>query len=145
VPDRLPSDHDAVETIRAGLERAGGLDRPKVVLPADRADAVPAGEVVRLVLDGTTYHAQVREGFDGTPELPGAYGTPTLARDPGAGENHLPAWVADADVSLGGSVLLDVVTAGFKYGLRAPGERAVYEATPAPDDGLASIAEDLTE
>ncbi|WP_336001749.1 DUF7112 family protein [Halorientalis halophila] len=143
MPDRLPSDHDAVATHRASLERVGRTDRPKVVAPADAA--LPADEIVRLVLDGSTYHARVETSLDGDPEISGAYDTPTLAREPGSGENRLAEWVAEADVSVGGSVLLDEVTSEFQYGLRAPGERTVYEATEKPSDSLAAIAEDLTE
>ncbi|MFB6083651.1 MAG: hypothetical protein ABEJ94_05350 [Halorientalis sp.] len=141
--DRVPSDHDAVVTHRATLERVGRTDRPKVVVPEDAT--VPTDEVVRLVVDGRTCHARVETGLQGDPEITGAYDTPTLARDPGDGRNRLQAWVTEADVSVGGSVLLDVVTEGFKYGLRAPGERTVYEATEKPDAGLSSIADDLTE
>jgi hypothetical protein len=143
VSDRLPSDHDAVETHRAGLEHVGRTDRPKVVVPDDAT--VPVDEVDRLVVDGRTCHARVETNLHGDPEITGAFDTPTLAREPGDGENRLETWVADADVTVGGSVLLDVVTEGFKYGLRAPGERTVYEATEKPDAGLSAIAEDLGE
>ncbi|SEO32743.1 hypothetical protein SAMN05216388_101138 [Halorientalis persicus] len=141
--DRLPSDHDAVETHRASLERVGRTDRPKVVVPDDAA--VPTDEVVRVVIDGRTCHARIETSLQGDTEITGAYDTPTLARDPGDGENRLQTWVSDADVTVGGSVLLDVVTEGFKYGLRAPGERTVYEATEQPSDSLSSIADELTE
>ncbi|AQL43082.1 hypothetical protein BV210_10315 [Halorientalis sp. IM1011] len=141
--DRLPSDHDAVETHRASLERVGRTDRPKVVVPDDAS--VPTDEVVRLVVDGRTCHTRIETSLQGDPEITGAYDTPTLARDPSEGENRLDEWVADANVTVGGSVLLDEVTEGFKYGLRAPGERTVYEATEKPDDGLSAIAEDLGE
>ncbi|MFB6165003.1 MAG: hypothetical protein ABEJ31_07575 [Haloarculaceae archaeon] len=145
MPDRVPSDHDAVETIRATLERVGRTDRLKVTLPADAADALPAGDVVRLVLDGRTRHSRVETDFDGAAELRGAFDSPTLARDPGAGTDRLAEWADAAGRSAGQSVLLDVVTDGYKYGLRAPGERAVYEATEAPSDSLSSIARDLEE
>lgn len=143
--DRVPSDHDSVETVRATLERVGRTDRRKVAVPTDSAVTLPAEEVVRLVLDGDTYHSRVETDFDGRPELRGAYHSPTLARNPGAGTDCLAEWVADAGVSLEGSVLLDVVTPAYKYGLRAPGDRAVYDATDAPSDSLASIASDVEE
>lgn len=141
--DRLPSDHDAVATHRTSLERVGRTDRSKVLVPDEAA--VPTDEVVRVVVDGRTCHARVGTNLQGAPEITGAYDTPTLARDPGDGENRLETWVDDADVTVGGSVLLDVVTEGFKYGLRAPGERTVYEATERPSDSLSSIADGLDE
>ncbi len=141
--DRLPSDHDAVETHRASLERVGRTDRPKVVVPDDAA--VPTDELVRIVVDDRTYHARIETSLQRDPEITGAYDTPTLARDPGDGENRLETWVESADVTVGGSVLLDVVTEGFQYGLRAPGERAVYDATEAPSDSLSAIADELGE
>ncbi|MFD1587992.1 hypothetical protein ACFR9U_13475 [Halorientalis brevis] len=143
MPERVPSDHDAVDTHRATVERVGRTDRHKVVVPDAAADAVPSDEVVQVVFDEQTYHARVEQDLDGVPVFKGAYDTPTLARSPGDGENRLAEWVAGTSVAVGDSVLLDVVTDGFKFGLRAPGERAVYEATEPPNDSLASIARDL--
>ncbi len=140
--DRVASDSPAVTTARVELTTSGATDRPVVTVPAD-ADAVPPAEVVRLVLDGDEYHAPVERALTGDDlELRGAYDTPSMARERD-GENRFRAWVEAADVRVGGSVLLDEVTPEFKYGLRAPGERTVYEATEAPDDSLSSIAEDL--
>ena len=145
MPDRVPSDHDAVRTIRATLERVGRTDRPKVTVPAEAADCLPDEDVIRLSLDGTTTHAQVEQDFDGVPEIRGAFDSPSLAREPGEGTDRLAEWADDRDVSVGGSVLLDVVTSGYTYGLRAPGERAIYEATDPPSDSLASIARDIED
>ena len=145
MPDRVASDHDAVETVRATLERVGRTDRRRVAVPADAGAGLTPETVVRLVLDSTTYHTLVETSLEGDLELRGAFDSPTLARDPESGTDHLPAWVADAGVEVGGSVLLDVVTAEFKYGLRAPGRRVIYEATAAPDKGLSAIARDIEE
>lgn len=145
MPDRVASDHDAVATVRATLERVGRTDRRRVAVPEDADAGLAPGEVVRLVLADTTYHTLVERSLDGGPELRGAYESPTLARDPDEGTDHLSAWVDATDVSVGGSVLLDVVTEGYKYGLRAPGERAIYEATGAPDDSLSAIARDVED
>jgi hypothetical protein len=145
VAERVPSDHESITTVRATLERVGRTDRPKVVLPVDRPMEFAPDEVVRVVVDGRTCHTQVATDLDGRPELRGAFDSPTLARDPGAGADRLAAWVDDAALEFGGSVLVDVVTDGFEYGLRAPGERTVYEATARPDEGLASIARDVEE
>ena len=143
MPERLPSDHDAIDSYRATVERVGRTDRQKVVVPDAAADAVPTDDVVQIVLDERTYHARVETDLEGRPVFKGASETPTLARSEGDGENHLSEWVAASGVAVGDSVLLDVVTEGFKFGLRAPGDRAVYEATEPPSDSLSAIARDL--
>ncbi len=129
---------DGTETIRVPIERAGALDRPKLVVP----DGVVSEGVVRVVADGTTYHAPIDRGLSDGVELRGLYDNARLART-GEGENRLPDWVAEKGLEAGRSVLLDIVVEGVQYGLRAPGERAVYETIDAPNDSLASIAEDL--
>ncbi len=70
---------------------------------------------------------------------------PDLARNPGEGENRLSEWFADSNRSFGQSVLIDVVEKGFKYGIREPGSRAVYEATEAPNGNLADIAQQVED
>lgn len=145
MPERLPSDHDAVGTHRATVERVGRTDRRKVVIPEAAADAVPTDEVVQVVFDGDTYHVLTETDLDGVPVFKSAYRTPTLARNPDDGENHLADWVAETGVAVGDSVLLDIITEGYKFGLREPGERAVYEATEPPSDSLSAIARDIED
>jgi len=140
VADRLPSDHDAVTTHRVTVSRVGRTDRPRIELP-DSVD-LDEGDVVECVLDGTEYHAIVETTTTGTRTIQRVADNTRLAHE-GGGENRLVEWVRDADVSLDGSAHLDVVTAGYKYGLRTPGTRVVYSATDAPDDSLADIARDL--
>lgn len=141
--DRIPSDHPSVETVRAELVRAGRTSRPRVAVPADAADHFPAGEVVRLVLDGDERFTLVAEELTGGGvELRGAYETPEGAREPGSGTDHLAAWQEAAGVRFGDAVLVDVVAADYRYGLRAPGQRAIYDAS-RPDSSLADIARDL--
>lgn len=136
--DRIASDNPAIETRRAAVARHGGT-RKRVEIPGD----VPTGEVVRLVLDGTTYHARIEGGFaDADPHVAGAYETPEMARS-GDGTERLQAWLDAADRSPGSTVLLDVIEPEFAYGLRAPGEEVVYDAIEKPPDSLASIARDL--
>lgn len=129
---------DDVETVRASIENAGALDRPKLVLP----EGTISEGVVRVDADETTYHARVDRGLGGDLELRGLYGNARLART-GDGENDLETWVEAKDLEAGRSALVDVVVDGEQYGLRAPGERAVYQVVEAPDDSLASIAEDV--
>lgn len=136
--DRISHDHASVETYRAKLERAGRTSRPKLVLPDD----VPVlDRPVRLVLDGTTYHATVEEAVDGTVEVRGAYDNARMARER-EGENHLVAWAERKGLDFGRSVHVDAVDDDF-YGVRAPGERAVYSPTDSPSESLSDIANDL--
>ncbi|GGM72556.1 hypothetical protein J2752_002388 [Halarchaeum rubridurum] len=132
---------EGVRTLDTVLERYGSTNRPQLRV-AD-PDAVPTGEVVRLVVDDTEYRARIEADASGNAVLRGAFESPRLARTPGEGENHLRAWLQGLDLDYGRTVHLDVVTPDYKYGVRAPGERATYAATDAPDEGLASIARDL--
>ncbi len=138
--DRLPSDHDAVETHRATVTQVGRTGRPQVEL----LDDVPLDEdeVVRVALDGEAYHGRVETTLDGQRVIRRVVDNARLARE-GDGENRLVEWFGDLAVEFGGSVHLDVVTEGYKYGLRTPGDRVVYSATDAPDSSLADIARDL--
>lgn len=136
--DRISHDHESVVTRRAKLERAGRTSRPKLVLPDDVA--APEGPV-RLVLDGTTYHTTIEEAVDGAVEIRGAYDNARMARER-EGENHLVAWAERKNLDFGRSVHLDAVDDDF-YGVRAPGERAVYTPTDSPTDSLSNIASDL--
>jgi hypothetical protein len=145
VTDRIASDHEAVETVRATLERVGRTDRVQVCLPAARSEVLPTDDVVRLVVDGAVTHAPADVDFDGRPTLSGAFDSPTLARDPGDGRDRLQEWVADDGIAIESTVLVDVVSPGHTYGLRSPGERVIYEATEPPSDSLAAIARDLDE
>jgi hypothetical protein len=138
--DRVASDTDAVTTYRARLARAGGTRRSCLRLPSDVSLA--AGDFVRLVLDGETYHARVESDAEGAL-VRGAFDNRRLARTSGAGENRLVEWVGGTDRGPGDSVLVDEVVAGERYGVRVPGRRAVYEAVRGPDPSLSNIAERL--
>lgn len=129
---------DGVDTVRASIESAGALDRPKLVVPDG---TMPEG-VVRVEATDSSYHAYVEVGLGGDLEVRGLYDNPRLART-GEGENHLTDWVDSKGLEDGRSALVDVIVDGEQYGLRAPGERAVYRVVEGPDDALSSIAEDL--
>ena len=140
--ERVPSDHPSIRTIRATVARHGA-SRPRIDVPAEEADAIPEGEVVRVVLDEVTYYARIDGGFaDQSPRITGAYDSPAMARS-GDGENRLREWFDASDRSFGSSVLLDVIEPDFAYGIREPGETVVYEAVEAPKSSLAEIARDL--
>ncbi|WP_336360664.1 DUF7112 family protein [Haladaptatus sp. ZSTT2] len=144
--DKISSDNPSVTEVRARLTRRGRTDRPSISIPEAYHDAFPVGEVVRLVLDGTQYHARIESplGSDG-PEFHGAFDNARLARAAGEGENHLDAWVKSSGRSFDSSVLVDIVEEGFLYGIRKPGERAVYTAVEAPNSSLTDIARSLDE
>ena len=141
MPDSVPSDHDSVATHRAKMERSGGTRRPCLRLP-DGVN-VEAGDLIRLVLDGSTRHARVEADTTGRL-VRGAFDNRRLARSGREGENRLVEWAERHDRGPGTAVELDEVEAGFLYGLRTPGKRTVYEVTESPDDSLASIAESLS-
>jgi hypothetical protein len=138
VTERVPSDHAAVDSHRVRLETVGRTGRPRVPLP-DALDHT-AGDVLRLSLEGIEAHAQVTADLRGEPGIESAHPDAQLART-GEGENRLAAWVDRHGLGAGDPLLVDVVTPGYQYGLRRPGERVVYDAVEAPDDGLADIAE----
>ncbi|WP_122088356.1 DUF7112 family protein [Halalkalicoccus subterraneus] len=138
--DRISSENPAVETLRATVARHGAR-RKRIDLPEG---SLPAGEVVRLVIDGTTYHAKVEGGFADGPHVSGAYDGPDMARE-GSGTNRLGEWLEEAGRPVGGSVLLDTIEPEFAYGLRKPGEEVVYEAVEKPKESLANIARDLED
>ena len=139
--DRVGSDHPSVRTVRGELVRRGGTRRPAVVVPEAERDALPASGTVRLVVDGRQRHAPVGER-GGTRAFFGAYDNARRARERD-GVDRLTEWVEDRDLDFGRSVLVDVVEAGEAYGLRGPGEEAIYEVSSGPADSLRSIAEDL--
>lgn len=139
--DRVASDHPSVTTLRGTLARRGGTRRPAVEVPAEERERLPGEGVVRLVLDGRERHAPVVERGDGIA-LAGAYDNARRARERD-GTDRLAEWVESGAVEFGRSVLVDVVEAGEVYGLRLPGETAVYEVERGPTDSLRRIAEDL--
>lgn len=140
--DRVSHDHPTIETVSATVARYGGTSRPEIRV-TDRL-SVEQGTVVRLVLGGREYYAEVQAADSDTPVLRGAYPSPRTARNPGGATNHLAEWVEEQDLEWGRTVQVDVVAPGFKYGLRAPGESATYK-TGRPDEGLADIARDLDQ
>jgi len=141
---RLPSDSEAVDTTRAEIVRLGSARRQGIRLPEAASEALAAGDAVRLVFDDTEYHAVVAEDTRGRL-IRGAYDNKRLAKTTGDGENRLADWLRDLGRESGNSVAFDIVVDGEQYGLRAPGERAIYTVKQGPRDSLASIAEDLDE
>jgi len=142
--NRLPSDSQAVDTARAELVRLGSARRQGIRLPEAASDELAAGDAIRLVFDGTEYHAIIAEDTRGLL-IRGAYDNTRLARSTGEGENRLAEWLHELGRESGNSIEFDTVVDGEQYGLRAPGERAIYTVKQGPRSSLASIAEDLDE
>lgn len=143
---RVPHDHPTVTTVRATLARSGGTTRPRIDIPADHRDRFPVGETVRVVLDGSTYHARIERAIEGDGlRITGVFDNARLARTPGEGTNRLIEWYREHDVVFGRSVLIDVVVPAFTYGIREPGETATYDATEPPANSLREIAGDLDD
>lgn len=142
--NRLPSDSEAVDTARAELVRLGSARRQGIRLPEAASNELAAGDAIRLVFDGTEHHAIIAEDTRGLL-IRGAYDNTRLARSTGEGENRLAEWLGELGRESGNSIEFDTVVDGEQYGLRAPGERAIYTVTQGPRSSLASIAEDLDE
>jgi hypothetical protein len=139
VSDRVASDHASVTTHDARIVRSGGTRRPCVrVLDDD----VPTEDYVRVVCGGREYHGRFTTDSEGVV-LRGLYDNRRIARDPGDAENRLVEWLEALDLDFGRMLACDEIETGFLYGLREPGRRVVYEATEAPKQSLADIAENL--
>ena len=145
--ERIPSDHDTVASHRVTLATVGRTDRPEVTLPEPVEDDVEEGEVLRLFVDGDEGHALVERDLSGALVLRGAFPNARLAKaeSPPASEDLVTAWRDVCGLEAGAAVLLDEITPGYAYGLRAPGERVLYPDREPPDDDLAAIAEDIEE
>lgn len=140
--DAIPSDHPAVDSHRVELSAVGSTGRPQLVLPADVGCA--AGDFVRLVVDGQKTHAEVVSTLGGDRAIRAGYANKRLART-GEGTDLLDEWLDDAGFGPGSTLVLDVLTEGYAYGLRVPGERTVYEPIERPDSSLSDIADSLGE
>ncbi|ELY48648.1 DUF7112 family protein [Natronorubrum bangense] len=142
--DRISSDHPSVQTVRSTCtETATGV---RLEVPADDRDAFTTDEVVRVVLDGDECFARVERALTGDDlSVPGIYETPDEARDPTGATDRLVDWIDGHSVSMGGSVLIDVIEPEFLYGLRSPGETVYYDAREPPSSSLQDIASDLEE
>jgi len=141
--DRLPSDHPVVDSHRVRLDAVGSTSRPQVPLPA--AVAVDAGEFVRLSLGGETgTHAEVVPTLRGERAIRAARANRRLVRT-GEGADLLGEWLDAGGHGPGDTLVFDVLTEGYAYGLREPGDRVVYTPVEPPNSSLADIAESLEE
>lgn len=141
---RISSEHPSITTIRARVARSGSTQRPELRIPPEDRDAFPMNEVVRLVIGETEYCTRVTDRA-GSVRICGAADSPRLARHPADGPNRLVEWLRAENVGVDRSVLVDVVVPGFRYGVRLPGETAVYDTSEPPTASLRRIAADLDE
>jgi len=142
VTDRLPSDNPVVDSHRVELDAVGSTGRAQLVLPPGLSCG--PGDIVRLSLEGTQTHAEVVSTLRGEGAVRRACRNRRLART-GEGTDLLGGWLDDGGHGPGSTLLLDVLTEGYAYGLREPGERVLYEPVEPPDSSLADIAESLDE
>jgi len=140
--DRIRSDHPVVDTHRVEIEAVGATDRPQLLLPA--ALSCAPGEFVRLSIEGRQTHAVVVTTLRGDSAIQDARANRRLART-GDGDNLLADWLDERGHGPGSTLVLDVLTQGYAYGLREPGKRVRYEPVARPDDSLADIADSLEE
>ncbi len=139
--DAIPSDHDAVESHRVTLSQVGSTNRLQVPLPA--AVSCDPGDVVSLSLSGDTAYAAVTTTLRGDPVVRTAFPTRHLARRDREGEDELACWLDRVSAGASDTLVLDVLTGGYAYGLREPGARVVYTPPDPPDQSLADIARNL--
>lgn len=138
MPERVPSDHETVETSRVHLAQIGRTRRLQVELPDTIECAVD--DLVSLSLEADTCHAQVTASLDGTPTIRGAFPTRQLARSDDVESDKLSPYLDAHGLEAGDPLALDVLRNGYAYGLRRPGERVVYEPPEPPNSTLADIA-----
>lgn len=143
MPDAVPSDHDAVDHHRVRLSQVGRTNRLQVPLP----DGLPCepGDVVSLSLSGDGAFTQVTTTLGGDPAVRDAFPTRRLARTDDADADVLANWFDEHSVGAGDTLVLDVLTEGYAYGLREPGSRVVYAPPEKPDSSLTDIARSITE
>lgn len=141
--DRIPSDHDSVDVIRATLARHGG-QRVRVEVPQYHADRFPRGDVFRVVVGGSRRYARIEPHLTAdTLLITGAYDGPITTRDRSEAPDRLTEWVNATGLGPGDPVLIDVVTEDYLYGIRHPGDRVFYDDPEPPDDDLVAIARKL--
>lgn len=138
--DRIPSDHETIESHRVHLSTVGRTRRPQLTLPDGLGCAI--GDVIVLSLESDTVYAEVTSGLDGDPTIQSAARTRGAAGEQD-GDNELRNWLDSHDIEKGDALVLDVLRTGYAYGLRRPGERVVYSPPDPPDSSLADIAKNL--
>lgn len=143
MPDAVPSDHDAVESHRISLSSVGRTNRLQLPLPEELSCG--PGDIVSLSLAGDGRFAAVTTTLGGEPAIRDAFPTRRLARTDGEGTDELASWLDSVGLDAGDTLVLDVLTDGYAYGLREPGTRVVYSPPDQPDSSLAAIARDVTE
>lgn len=138
--ERIPSDHATVDSHRVELGAVGRTGRAQLPLP-DAVDCT-AGDPIQLSVGGDRLFAVPESTLGDDLVVRGAYANRRVARER-SGTDRLSEWLDETGHGPGSTLLLDVVTPGYAFGLREPGTRTVYEATDPPTDSLSDIAESL--
>lgn len=122
------------------------MNHPKLVLPEDANETTTLfpESIVHCVLSGEQYHARIEWNFDGIPEIRSVRDNSRLIRER-EGENRLHEWFEASNLGFDRSVHVDVIEPGHLYGVRVPGDRAIYTDVPKPNSSLTDIARDLEE
>ncbi len=143
---RIPSDHDTIDSYAGTVVSHGARSRAAVAIP--QAIGLPEETVVRIVLGGKTgtyFSRPTTATGKMDSRLTGVFETPDAARSPSTGTDALGPWLESQDLTIGRTVHIDVIDTGAKYGLRAPGQREVYETSETANTALAEIARELEE
>lgn len=139
--DGVRHDADGIPTYDGVVTRHGRTGRYSIRFPPEAA--LSSGSVVRIVLDGTEYRTRPVQPFRAEGiEIRGVFDSARQARESQTSDIHITPWIEAHGLEAGRTVHLDIVVEDFRYGLRAPGENAVYDPTE-PDSSLRDIAEDL--
>jgi hypothetical protein len=140
VPDAIPSDHPTVDSLRVECSQIGRTGRLQLLLPGDLSGE--SGAAIRLHIEGTTAYTAVVSTLDGEFAIQGAYANRRRARTE-EGTDLLQEWLESNGYGPESTLVLDVLTDGYGYGLREPGDRVVYEPTDSPNSSLAEIAQSI--
>lgn len=135
--------HDAagISTYDGEITRIGRTGRYGIRFPPETE--LTQDSVVRIVIDGSEYRTNPIQPFrEEGIEIRGVFDSARQAREPQGADGHLNPWIESNELEIGRTVHLDVVVEDFRYGLRAPGETAVYDPSE-PESSLRDIAEDL--
>lgn len=133
---RLSADHPTVTTYEGTVVRYG-TRRDAIAVPVS---CPLSTTVLRVTADGTEWFMQPQTDVKDRWLLTGLYDRPEAARTPDEQSPVLAEWLTERELTRGRTVFLDVIVDELKYGLRGPGEEAVYEAPDTTAAGLQNIA-----
>lgn len=137
--ERLRSDHPTIPTHTGAVIRYGSRRRALAI----SHDELFSETVVRIIADETEWFTQPIREQGQRWVISGLYTQPGAAREYDQTETKLADWLEKRDLSPGRTVFVDVIDEGVKYGLRGPGEDAVYQVPDQSAAGLVDIAREI--